>query len=149
MKKILKVTLLFSVFFFLFPLVTNAASLITSLEVDGIGTLNLNKNSWTLYLTTTLDYATISATAANDGVTLEGVGDISVQEGANTLVVKATDGTNTEEYTINISVSRPSGDETDGNPNTGSFVSMVALVLIGLAGVVLFVIGSKKKIVRI
>lgn len=135
--------------FFVVPFLVNAQGLITSLNVDGIGNLDASKKSFALKLTTTLDYATITATPANENVTIEGVGKVPIVEGKNVLVVKATDGTTTEEYTINLSMNRPSGDATDGNPNTGEFVSF-GLLLLGLGvAITAYLISRKKRIYQI
>ena len=132
------------------PVKVSAASLLSDLKVEGIGSLNLAKKSWNLTLTTTLDYANIMATPANESVTVEGIGKVKVNEGANTIVVKATDGTNTEEFTININVIKGSYSATDGqsvkNPKTGeNFIKETFIIdVIAVLSIVLIIKNKKK-----
>jgi len=112
---------------FMMPMLVNAATLVQGISVDGIGDLGLSRNTWTLYLKTTLDYEDIDVIPANDNVIITGAGRVSVEEGDNKIVVTATDGTTKEEYTINIKVARPSKDGS-GNPETGAFLSISAVV---------------------
>ena len=150
MKKIVRILCMGILSFFIVPFIANAQGLIESLEVDGIGALNISsKNTWNLSLTTTLDYATINATPANDTVKIEGTGKVPVTEGDNQLIVTATDGTTTETYTINLNMKRPSGDDTDGNPNTGAFVSTITLIIATAIAIVAFTISKKRRIFQI
>lgn len=114
----------------MFPIFVNAASLVSSISVDGIGDLTLNRNTWNLTLTTTLDYVDIDVVTVAEGTTVEGAGKVEVQEGANELAIKVSDGTTTENYTININIRRPSIDES-GNPDTGAFIP-TALIICGI-----------------
>lgn len=126
-----------------------AASLLSSLEVDGIGALNISsRNTFNITLTTSLDYATINATPVDSTVQVSGTGNVKVQEGDNKLTVTATKGTETETYTINLKVYKKSAQDiksvtdSDGksvtNPDTGTFVNYA---LIGLgAGLCLFIV---------
>lgn len=127
----MKKVVMFVICLLALPVLVNAASLTKRITIDGIGDMNLSKNSYNLTLTTTLDYAEIEVETANPSYTVTGDGKVDIQEGANKLVVTVSDGTNTEEYTINLTMKRPS-DETDGNPETGAFLS-VTVVVAGLA----------------
>ena len=146
------------------PVKVMAANLLSDLQVEGIGSLSLTKNTWNLTLTTSLDYANIIATPANGDVKVEGAGHVKVNPGNNKIVVKATSGANTESYTINLNVIKSSGGAKTGtgsvsnaksadpvkNPNTGDLLSSETLVL-GASAVVLvaFIIRSKKKIFNV
>ena len=85
------------------PFLVNASSLVTGITVDGIGDLKMDRNTWNLSLTTTLDYVDIDVTYL-DGVTIEGAGKVDVQEGDNEIIIKASNGTTTEEYKVNIKI---------------------------------------------
>lgn len=132
---------------FMMPMFVNAATLVKGISFDGIGELNLSRNTWNLSLTTSLDYAEIDVIPTSDDVTITGSGKVAIEEGNNKLVVKATDGTTTEEYTINVKVSRPSKDGS-GNPETGAFLSITTITLGILIGFIIFNI-KKTKIVKI
>lgn len=129
-----------------FPVLVSAASLVSGISVDGIGDLSLNRNTWNLSLTTTLDYVDIDVTSL-DGVTVEGAGKVDVQEGDNEIIIKASNGTTTEEYKINIKIARPTYD-SDGNPETGAFVPSV-LIVGGLVGLGILLVVRNKKLYRI
>lgn len=125
MKKILLGLLVFLIV----PFCVNAASLLTNLNVEGIGDLNLSRRKWNLTLTSSLDYTNITATAL-DGVTIEGNGKVALQEGDNQVVVKATDANGeTEDYTINIKLIKKSANETN-NPETGAFLSIGGILVL-------------------
>lgn len=141
----MKKWLLFIVLF-MFPILVNASSLVTGITVDGIGDLNLNKNSWNLFLTTTLDYVDIDVVSV-DGVTVEGAGKVDVQEGENELVVKASNGTTTEEFRIRINIMRPGEDGSD-NPPTGAFVPKM-LITSGVLGLGVLVFVKNKKLYKV
>lgn len=139
----MKKVVMFVVCLLALPILVNAASLTNKITVDGIGDLNLNKKSFNLNLTTTLDYAEIEVEAADPSYTVTGDGKVDIQEGANKLVVTVSDGTNTEEYTINLTMRRPS-DETDGNPETGAFLPITIVVgALAIAGCLYFAKKSK------
>ena len=142
------------------PLKVNAASLLSKLEVEGIGALNLARGTYNLTLTTTLDYANIMATPAKEGVTITGTGKINVNAGANQLVVTATDGTETQTYTINLNVikggSSGASAKSDGqatpiaNPKTGSLITKETIVTVALAILVSgLLILNKRKIYKL
>lgn len=141
----MKKWLLFIVLF-MFPILVNASSLVTGITVDGIGDLNLNKNSWNLFLTTTLDYVDIDVVSV-DGVTVEGAGKVDVQEGENELVVKASNGTTTEEFKIKINIMRPGEDGSD-NPPTGAFMPKM-LITSGVLGLGVLVFVKNKKLYKV
>lgn len=149
MKKITGYILMGILSFFVIPFLVNAEGLLTNLNVDGIGDLNINRRNYTLQLTTTLDYATISATPANENVAVEGTGNVAIVEGKNTLIVKATDGVTTEEYVINLTMLRPSGDATDGNPNTGAFASIGALIACLIVAIIAYLVSRRKRVFQI
>ncbi len=128
------------------PFLVNAASLVTGITVDGIGDLKMDRNTWNLSLTTTLDYVDIDVTYL-DGVTIEGAGKVDVQEGDNEIIIKASNGTTTEEYKVNIKIARPTYD-SDGNPETGAFIPSVLIVGGVLAVGILFLV-SKNKLYKI
>ena len=66
------------------PLVVSAkVNLASSISIDGIGEAPLNGNSWSVKLTTTLDYTDITVTPINENVTVEGAGRVSIEEGNN------------------------------------------------------------------
>ncbi len=128
------------------PFLVNASSLVTGITVDGIGDLKMDRNTWNLSLTTTLDYVDIDVTYL-DGVTIEGAGKVDVQEGDNEIIIKASNGTTTEEYKVNIKIARPTYD-SDGNPETGAFIPSVLIVGGVLAVGILFLV-SKNKLYKI
>lgn len=131
---------------FMFPMLVNAASLVNSITVDGIGELKLDRTTWNLTLTTTLDYVDIDVVTTAESTVVEGAGKVEVQEGANALSIKVSDGTTTENYTININVKRPS-EESGGNPETGAFFPSAIIV----CGVISFggLLFLRKKLYKI
>ncbi len=143
------------------PIKASAASLLSKLEVEGIGELSLSKTSWNLQLTTSLDYANIIAVPTEETVIIEGDGKVSVQEGQNQIIVKASKEEQVETYTINLNVikssvstnaSDPKIVDDSGtdvkNPDTGSFISYTIMAI--LAGSLLVIIlKNKKKIFNI
>ena len=146
----------------LLPVKVMAASLVSSIEVEGIGALNLERNSWNLSFTTTLDYANIIVTPANENVSLEGGGKVEIEPGANTIVITAKDGTNTETYTINLNVTKGSGSSTSTattttgesttdpvkNPDTGGFISYESLLITVLAFAITSLLIKVKKVIH-
>lgn len=143
MKKIFFVL----VMLFVMPVMVNAATLIKGVNFDGIGELPLNRNTWNLSLTTTLDYVDIDVIPTSDGVTVTGAGKVDVEEGNNKIVFTATDGTTTEEYTVNVKISRPSKDSS-GNPETGAFLSFSTLILAGILAIVIYNM-KKSRIIKL
>ena len=138
--------LIFLLVLLIVPFLVNASSLVTGITVDGIGDLKMDRNTWNLSLTTTLDYVDIDVTYL-DGVTIEGAGKVDVQEGDNEIIIKASNGTTTEEYKVNIKIARPTYD-SDGNPETGAFIPSVLIVGGVLAVGILFLV-SKNKLYKI
>lgn len=134
------------------PFFVHAASLIEGINVDGIGDISVAKKTHNLKLTTSLDYATIEVKAV-EGATVEGGGKVEVKEGENTIEIKATKGEETDVHTINLTISKAEkgaskgeASETKGNPNTGAFVSAIAVgALVGI-GIVFYVVSKKRKI---
>lgn len=136
------------------PFSVKAESLLTGLEIEGIGSLGLSRKVYNLSYSTPFDYVNIKATAP-EGVTVEGAGKVSVQPGANTIVVKASNGTATDTYTINLNVSKKgtaaNSDNNDDikNPNTGAFIGIAGIVTIALIVTGSVVIARKSKLYRI
>ena len=162
--KIVKVLICAVVVSFLFSITTTvkAAGLLTGLEVEGIGSLSVStKNSWNLGFSTSYDYVTITATAA-EGVTVTGDGQVPIKEGANSIVVTATNGTQTDTYTINLNVTKKAGgsgavvDPKDGtvsydkdatdikNPETGAFMNC-SLIAFAIGSSLFTLIKLRKK----
>ena len=137
-----------------------AQSLLTSLEVEGIGELSLSRNTWNLKLSTSYNYATINAKAA-DGVKVEGAGKVDIKEGDNTIIVKATSGSETQTYTINLNVTKKDSTSTSAstassketskndvaNPKTGSMMDVMKYgsLIIGAIGVI-YLFKNKKAV---
>lgn len=130
MKRYLLIVLILLV---LLPLKINAASLLSNLEVEGIGSLNLSKRSWNLGFSTSLNYVNITATPSDSSVIVEGDGKINIKEGSNLITITASKGSEKETYTINLNVTKKDGTsgtsyDKDGNelknPNTGAFMSL-------------------------
>lgn len=142
---------------FLIPINVNAASLLSDLQVEGIGSLELNKNSWNLSLGTPYDYVNITATPIDSSVTVEGAGQVAIQEGANTITITASNGSQTENYTINLNVTKKSGSVGTGavsydkdaniiNPETGAFLPLGIIITIGIGAIVSIVYLRKNKV---
>ena len=144
MKKILYVVL---AIVFMLPVFVKADSLVDKINVEGIGDLDLTKKTWNLNLSSTLDYTVITV-EAGDGITVEGGGKLDIVEGNNSFVITATDGKITEEYTININVTRPSENNTE-NPETGAFMPTSIIILAGLSLVGVILLNNKKKFYNI
>lgn len=146
MKKLLFAIILSFLFV---PLFVNAATLIDNLEVEASAktyTFSMAQNSWKYTLYTNKDTANIKVTPKS-GVTVTGAGEVSVNPGSNTIKITATDGTTTEEYTLNLIVNKISDNEIE-NPNTG-LAYPIAFGALLIVGVVLFVVSKKKKIYNI
>ena len=100
---------------------------------------------------TSLDYVNIITKTSNENVKVEGAGKVSIKEGANKLVVTASEGDQTETYTINLNVTKTTGKaasatsnekdvkavsttsyDKDGkataNPDTGAFLNYSLLI---------------------
>ena len=152
--------LLFLGCLFVLPTNAKAASLFSSIEVEGIGEISLAKTSHTLGFETSLDYVNITATPASEGVTIEGAGKINITEGMNQIVVTATNGSATESQTINLNVSKISGGASVSgnaygkgeveNPETGAFFNytLIVLCIAGAIGI-LKLANNKNKFFRI
>jgi len=144
MKKII-FTILLGVLFL--PTFVKAATLIENLEVERSAdtyTFNMSKNSWTYTLYTDKETANIKVTA-KEGVTVTGNGEVPIQEGANTLTITATDGTNTENYTLNLNVVKV--EIKDGeivNPPTGNKIQTISLIILSISGIAITVLNKKK-----
>ena len=117
---------------FIIPIKINAASLLSGINIDGIGDLNMSKKSWTYSFTTTLDYANVTATASDSSTKIEGAGKVEIKEGANQIVITATNGSQSETYTITLNVTKGNSTSSttydkDGNeinnPPTGAFAN--------------------------
>ncbi len=144
MKKIITMISLIAVII-IFPTIVNASGLLSKLEVEGTEPLKMSKSTHNLTLTTSLEYANIIATPANEGVTVTGAGKVDVKEGDNSITITATDGKEVETYTINLKIVKgnASQDSTNGNPNTGSFLP-VSLVLLSIVAIAITVLNKKK-----
>ncbi len=141
------------------PLKASANNLLSRLEVEGIGELSIaSKNVWNLQLTTSLGSANIIATPASEGITITGAGNVNVTPGNNQIVVTATNGTETETYTINLNVIQSSGggavNPKDGtpiaNPDTGKLFTTEAIITILLTITILVLLTfNKRKIYKV
>ena len=140
-----------------------ASALLENNTAEGVPTLGLGSNTYTINYSTSFDYVNISATPKAEGVTVEGVGKLPIQAGANQYIVKATSGTTTETYTINLNTTIISGKASSAtttvdpktgepitNPETGAFLnySLVAISLLGSL-VVINKLKNKNKFYRI
>ena len=131
------------------PLVVSAkVNLASSISIDGIGEAPLNGNSWSVKLTTTLDYTDITVTPINDNVTVEGAGRVNIEEGNNDITITLKEGETVETYVIHMNMVRPKTD-TDGNPETGAFVPVMIITVGILALVGIIFIGDKGKLKKI
>ncbi len=131
------------------PLVVSAkVNLASSISIDGIGEAPLNGNSWSVKLTTTLDYTDITVTPINDNVTVEGAGRVNIEEGNNDITITLKEGETVETYVIHMNMVRPKTD-TDGNPETGAFVPVMIITVGILALVGIAFIGNKGKLKKI
>ena len=128
------------------PLVVSAkVNLASSISIDGIGEAPLNGNSWSVKLTTTLDYTDITVTPINDNVTVDGAGRVNIEEGNNDITITLKEGETVETYVIHMNMVRPKTD-TDGNPETGAFVPVMIITVGILALVGIIFIGDKGKL---
>ena len=158
MKKAFKCLLLLAIGAFLvLPFSVKAETLLTSLEIEGIGQLGLSRKVFNLGYQTPFDYVNIKATAP-EGVTIEGAGKVPVNPGHNTIVVKASNETATDTYTINLNVTKKgsaaanassNNSEDIKNPNTGAFVSIISVSAISLIVLGLIIAARRKKLYRI
>ena len=159
-RKFIKSILLLALI--LLPLRVMAATLVSSIAIEGVGPLNLSRNSWNISITTSLNYANIIVTPANENVSLEGGGKVEIEPGENTIVITATDGTNTEKYTIVLNVTKTDGPVEGGgpvapgcestgettNPDTGGFINYETLIVMVLAFVFTSILIRIKKVVH-
>ena len=136
----------------LVPTFVKAATLIDNLEVERSAdtyTFNMSRNSWTYTLYTDKETANIKVTA-KEGVTVTGNGEVPIQEGANKLTITATDGTNTETYTLNLNVVKV--EIKDGeivNPPTGSNLPIISLITLTSLGIIITFFNRKKAIYKL
>ena len=131
------------------PLVVSAkVNLASSISIDGIGEAPLNGNSWSVKLTTTLDYTDITVNPINDNVTVDGAGRVNIEEGNNDITITLKEGETVETYVIHMNMVRPKTD-TDGNPETGAFVPVMIITVGILALVGIIFIGDKGKLKKI
>ena len=63
---------------FIVPINVNVASLLSDLQVEGIGSVNVSKKSFNLSLATPYDYANIYDTPIDSSVTVEGAGQVAI-----------------------------------------------------------------------
>lgn len=140
MKKLLYVI---TIMLLIIPVLVRADGLITKIEVEGIGELSLDRTSWDLNLTSTLDYVNINVEQI-EGIEVEGAGQVAISEGVNTLKITATDGKDAEEYTINLNVTRPVENDT-GNPETGAFLPSSILVIASISLIGISLISKRNK----
>ncbi len=129
------------------PILVKADGLITKIEVEGIGNLTLDRTSWDLNLTSTLDYVNINVEAV-EGIEVTGAGQVNITEGSNTIKITATDGKDAEEYTLNINVTRPVENNT-GNPETGAFLPSSILVIASVSLIGILLLSKKNKFYHI
>ena len=131
------------------PLVVSAkVNLASSISIDGIGEAPLNGNSWSVKLTTTLDYTDITVNPINDNVTVDGAGRVNIEEGNNDITITLKEGETVETYVIHMNMVRPKTD-TGGNPETGAFVPVMIITVGILALVGIIFIGDKGKLKKI
>jgi hypothetical protein len=144
----MKKLLLFAALLFMPILVSAKVSLASSINIDGIGNAPLNGDSWSVKLTTTLDYTDITVTPVRDTVKVEGAGRVAIEEGSNDITITLTEGDTVETYVIHMTMNRPKTD-TNGNPETGAFVPVMIVVVGVLALVGIIFIGDKGKLKKI
>ena len=144
----MKKVLLFVALLFMPILVSAKVSLASGISIDGIGNAPLNGNSWSVKLTTTLDYTDITVTPVRDTVKVEGAGRVAIEEGSNDITITLTEGDTVETYVIHMTMSRPKTD-TNGNPETGAFVPVMIVIVGVLALVGIIFIGDKGKLKKI
>ena len=146
MKSLLLV--LFMGFIFALPS-ASAESLISGINIEGIGDMKSIHSTYNLELETSFDYTNITVTAKDPATKIEGAGKVSIKEGANPIVITATNGTQKETITINLKVKKISGKAANyekgatTNPETGAFMnySLIALAV----GSSLVIINKNKK----
>ena len=152
MKKLVFILLLMV---FLLPFSVRAIedNPLSHLEVQtkgGTGNFNLStgKKSFSFTLTSTLDYANIIATAKDDSYVIEGAGKVNCENGMNTIevVVKDPSDESSVTYTINLKFNRvDSLTDDNGNPRTGSFVSVGLIGVLAIGSVLLINKANKKR----
>ena len=140
--------------FVIIPFRVNAA-LLSNLEVEGIGSLSTSRKNYTLGYQTPFNYVNITATGIDESVKVEGAGKVSINEGANKIVITATNGTETDTYTINLNVTKKAASgsgsknttsDTDvKNPETGYFISLIGLGIALVGAITALIIANKNK----
>ena len=161
--KIKNLLLLVLIGLFVLPFKVNAASLVSSINVEGIGDLNMSRNPMVYGFSTSLSYANVKATPVSENVKITGDGKVDIKEGENTITITANDGSNTETYTVVLNVTKKAGNtgtatsnstvsyDKDGNelknPATGAFMN-IELAVIGSITLLFGAIklNSKKKL---
>lgn len=153
MKKLLFTLVLFC----MLPLFVHAATLTTGIDVDGIGPLSMSRNTYNLTLYTKLDYSTIKVSVVEGStVTItDGNGNVvedervPIVEGTNAIKIVVSNGTSSETWNINITRDSETEYQTDqdGNPTTGSFISMVSMGGLSGIGMVMY-LYSKNKLLK-
>ena len=145
MKKVL-----FTLIALLFvPVVVSAkVTLAEKITIDGIGDAPLGGNSWSVKLTTSLDYTDITVVPKNDNVKVEGAGKVDIKEGDNDITITLSEGETKETYVIHMNMVRPKTD-TNGNPETGAFVPTLVVIVGILALVGITFIGNKEKYTKL
>ena len=157
MKKLFYLVICLMIFI---PLQARAASLISSIEVEGVGPLGMARKTYNLDYSTSFDYVNITATPASEDVTITGAGKVDITEGQNSIVISATDGTNSDSYTINLNVTKISGtgsaatttgtSSSTGNPETGAFMPILAIIgAFAAAGISVVYLNKNKKFNKI
>ena len=131
------------------PVVVSAkVTLAEKITIDGIGDAPLSGNSWSVKLTTTLDYTDITVTPINENVKVEGAGKVDIKEGDNEITLTLSEGETKETYVIHMNMVRPKTD-TNGNPETGAFIPILVVIVGILALVGISFIGNKEKYTKI
>ena len=134
-------------FLLLIPTYVKAATLIENLEVESSKdyyTFSMERTSWAYTLFTDQDNANIKVTP-KAGVTVTGAGVVPVNEGLNKIEFSATDGNNTENYTLNLNVVKTEIGE-DGqpvNPPTGDSIPLITIGMLLIIGC-LVTLGTRK-----
>lgn len=149
-----KVVFCLALFMFL-PLFVRAANLTVGINVDGIGDLGLTRNVYNLTIFTKQDYETITVTAADganvtmtvDGNAVTG-NQVPVQEGMNVVKITVSNGTMTEEWTINLTIDKTTEYDSE-NPSTGAFMPILEITAIVLLGGAMYWFSRKKILKRI
>jgi phosphotransferase system glucose/maltose/N-acetylglucosamine-specific IIC component len=121
---------------------------LSSLSVEGIGSLNVARSSFNVKLTSTLGYATITATPSDSSYVVTGAGQVKCNQGMNTInvVVKNPTDNSSKTYTINLNyVAGTSSSKTSiQNPNTSVSDNISLMVGIAIMGIVSLIFINRK-----